>query len=123
MAAEYTQTIDSLPAYAQIDGNSDVVFAVNWTLTGVDGAFSASNPMVTKVPYVAGDPFIPYADLTQDQVFAWIAQYTPAEIIASTEEVLQRSIDQQKAVNVLPLPWTPPPDPTPPGPTPPPYVP
>lgn len=113
MTTEYTRSILNLPCYAEIDGNSDVVFSVGWLLIGTDGNFSASWNMTTQVPYVAGDPFIPYADLTETEVNAWIDQYTPQEQITQAETYIQNSITTQQTVVVPPLPWEPPPAPTP----------
>jgi len=108
MAITYTRTIQTLPAYKEIDGNTDVVFSVNWALVGVDGNFSASWPITTQVPYVAGDPFIPYADLTEVEVNAWIDQYTLQETIDSAKSIIQKSIETQQTVTTPPLPWAPP---------------
>jgi len=108
MTTVYTRTIKTLPAYKEIDGNTDVVFSVNWLLIGTDGNFLATWNLSTEVPYVAGEPFIPYADLTEVEVNAWIDQYTPPEAIASAKEYIQKNIETQQAVNTPPLPWAPP---------------
>lgn len=111
MTIVYTKEIGSLPAYREIDGNSDVVFAVNWTLVGAEGVFSASSTLCTEVPYVAGSPFTPYADLTQEQVLGWINQYTDPLSISSAETSISYAIAQQQTVTIPPLPWSPPPPP------------
>ena len=108
MSTVYTRSIQSLPAYREIDGNSDVVFSVNWLLIGTDGIFSAAWNMSTSVPYVAGQPFIPYADLTETEVNAWIDEYTSPEQITNAELYIQNSITNQQTVTTPPLPWTPP---------------
>ena len=95
--------------YKEIDGNSDVVFSVNWSLAGKDGAFISGMPMKTDVPYVAGQPFVPYADLTQTDVMAWIDQYTPEDEMTVAQEQIAANIAQQQTVVVPPLPWPVPP--------------
>lgn len=118
MTTEYTQSIKNLPAYSEVDGNADVVFSVSWALTGTDGAFSASWDISTQVPYVAGQPFTPYADLTEAEVNSWIATYTPTEIIDRAKGYIQKSIDTQQTVTTPALPWAPPPMPAPTEPAP-----
>jgi len=108
MAVTYTKLINSLTCYSQIDGESDVVFTINWTLFGNEGVLSASLPCGTSVPYVAGDPFIPYADLTQEQVLSWIDEHTDPDMLASYYQIVADNIEQQKVVVTPPLPWVPP---------------
>ena len=93
--------------YAQIDGQTNVVFTIQWALAGNEDTYTASIPATTNVPYVAGDPFILYANLTEVEVTAWIDQYTTAEQMISLEQQVADSITQQKAVQYPPLPWTP----------------
>ena len=108
MTTVYTRSIQSLPSYREIDGNIDVVFSVNWLLIGTDGNFASSWNITTQVPYVAGQPFTPYADLTKVEVNAWIDEYTPPETITSAESFIQQSITVQQTVTTPPLPWSPP---------------
>jgi len=122
MTTEYTRSIKNLPAYREVDGNADVVFSVSWALIGTDGVFSATWDISTQVPYVAGQPFTPYADLTEAEVNSWIDTYTPAEIIDRAKGYIQKSIDNQKTVTTPSLPWATPlvtePAPTEPAPAP-----
>lgn len=107
MTIIYTKQIISLECYADIDGEADVVFTINWNLYGNENIYSASVPCTTKVPYVAGQPFIPYADLTETQVIAWIDEYTTPETMASYENIIATNIEKQKVVVTPPLPWQP----------------
>ena len=97
-------SIQSMPAYSQIDGQSDVVFQVNWSCTATDGAFSALSAGSVPVTYTAGTPFTPYANLTQDQVWGWV---NPSIDRPEIEANLQAMIDAQKNPPVVtpPLPW------------------
>ena len=109
MTIAYTKTINSLPSYKEIDGNSDVVFSISWNLSGKEGAFSSGTSLNTQVPYVAGQPFTPYADLTQEQVLGWIDQYTPEVQMTEAEETIAKNIAQKQTVVIPPLPWPVPP--------------
>jgi hypothetical protein len=107
----YTKTIISMQAYKEIDGESNVVFGVSWSLVGTENGFTATCPATTYVPYTAGQPFIPYADLTQEQVLAWIDQYTPLAQMQSFQNAVSFSLQQQQQQETPALPWDPPPVP------------
>jgi hypothetical protein len=107
MAITYTKVINSLTCYSDIDGETDVVFTINWNLNGNEGNLYASYPCATSIPYTAGQPFIPYADLTQEQVLAWIDEYTDPDMMASYYQYISDNIEQQKVVVTPPLPWLP----------------
>jgi hypothetical protein len=107
MTIPYTKIINSMSCYSDIDGETDVVFTINWVLNGNEGVLNASYPCATSVPYTAGQPFIPYADLTQEQVLAWIDEYTDPDMMASYYKFIDDSIEQQKVIVTPPLPWQP----------------
>lgn len=100
-----TWTIQSMPAYAQIDGQSDVVFEVNWQCNANDEGYSANSFGTVPVTYTAGTPFTPYDQLTQEQVWGWI---NPSIDRPEIEANLQAMIDAQKNPPVVtpPLPWS-----------------
>ena len=97
--------IVSMPSYAQIDGQSDVVFEVNWQCLAQDGTYSALSAGSVPVTYTAGSPFTPYADLTENQVWGWV---NPQIDRPAIEANLQAMIDAQKTPTVVtpPLPWS-----------------
>ena len=97
--------IVSMPAYPQEASQTDVVFQVNWQCQAFDGLFTAISNGSVPVTYTAGQPFTPYADLTQDQVWGWI---NPSIDRSEIEANLQAMIDAQKTPTVVtpPLPWS-----------------
>jgi hypothetical protein len=101
----YNWQIVSMPAYSQIDGQSDVVFEVNWQCQAQDGAYSALSAGSVPVTYTAGSPFTPYADLTENQVWGWVNPQIDRPAIEANLQVL---IDAQKTPTVVtpPLPWS-----------------
>jgi hypothetical protein len=108
MAITYAKIINSLTCYSDIDGETDVVFTINWNLTGTEGVLYSSYPCATSVPYTAGQPFVPYADLTEEQVLQWIDEYTDPDMMAFYYKIIADNIEQQKVVVTPPLPWIPP---------------
>lgn len=100
----FVYKIVSLPAYPAADNETDVVFQVNWTCTATDGAYSAVTAGSVPVVYEAEAPFIPYADLTQEQVWAWVdPQIDRAEVEANLELLIEQQKNPTVVVN--PLPW------------------
>lgn len=100
----FTWVIQSMPAYSQIDGQSDVVFEVNWQCNAADGGYQANSFGTVPVTYTAGTLFTPYDQLTQEQVWGWI---NPSIDRPEIEGNLQAMIDEQKNPPVVtpPLPW------------------
>lgn len=100
----FNWTITSMPSYSQIDGQSDVVFEVNWSCGAFEDRLSSVAIGTVPVTYTAGSSFTPYDQLTQEQVWGWI---NPSIDRQGVEANLQAMIDQQKtpAVVTPPLPW------------------
>ena len=97
--------IQSMPAYPQAEGQNDVVFQVNWQCNANDDGYSANSFGTVPVTYVAGSPYTPYDQLTQEQVWGWI---NPSIDRPEIEANLQAMIDVQKNPPVVtpPLPWS-----------------
>jgi len=96
----YTQTIA---------GNSDYVVIANYNTTGVDGDYTASLSGTAQFSTADVTTFIPYEDLTEDIVIAWIKESLGENGIISVEACIQGQIDSQinppvSPVNT-PLPW------------------
>ena len=82
-------------------------FVVNclWTVTGVDGQYTAEIGGNTQFTVQEGSTYIPYQNLTPEIVTGWI----PAEQIASAQACVQGQIDSMITPPVspenTPLPW------------------
>ena len=96
--------IISMPAYPKAEGETDVVFQVNWQCQAIDGNYQADTFGSVPVTYQAGTPFTPYNQLTQEQVWSWI---NPSINRPEVEANLQMLIDAEKNPPVVnpPLPW------------------
>lgn len=105
MATSFTWTVTNMDCYPQEAGNTDVVFCVHWTCSGIDGEFSGSVYSTCTVPAPEGS-FTPYADLTEQQVLGWI--WANGVDQDSAELAVQQQIDNQKNPPVVspPLPWS-----------------
>ena len=106
MTNTYTWTVQALNCYPEYEGETDVVFVVSWRCNATDGTYSSFNTGQTQVPYISGDPYTPYADLTQEQVLGWV--YANGVDQAAVESALATDIENQVNPPVVtpPLPWS-----------------
>ena len=107
MATTISWIVQQMDCYPTAEGETDVVFTVHWRCNGVDGAYTGTSYGTQSVTYVAGEPFTPYADLTQDQVIGWVHGAMGPEKVASIEENVGKQIQDQINPPVVspPLPW------------------
>lgn len=96
---------NGLECYPQEGSETDVVFTVHWTCSGVQDIYSGSVYSTTGVPAPSPENFTPYADLTQNQVLGWV--WANGVDKDATEAAVQQQIDNQINPPVVtpPLPW------------------
>jgi hypothetical protein len=96
-----------MDAYPELDGNTDVVFTVHWTLTGTDGTHTAGVYGSVGVTVDPDAPFTPYADLTQEQVGGWVESALGEEQVAAYEANVATQIANLANPPIVtpPLPW------------------
>ena len=109
MTTTYTWLVEYMSCYPQADGEADVVFTVGWRCNAEDTStppFTATQYGTVGVTYVAGEPYTPYADLTQDQVLGWV--WTSGVDKDAVETSLATDIANQVNPPVVtpPLPWS-----------------
>ena len=104
----YTWTIDAMYTL----NTPDPGYVVNciWTLTGVDGEYTASIQGNTLFDSQQADPFIPYNELTQELVIGWVQSNLGPVGISNYEANVQGQIDSMINPPVFPentpLPWS-----------------
>lgn len=105
MTATITWTVTQMDCYPQADNETDVVFTVHWTCSGVQDAYTGSVYATTSVPLTGEGTFTPYSQLTQEQVLGWI--WANGVDQATTEAAVQQQIDNQINPPVVTpaLPW------------------
>ena len=124
MAITYKWTINQMNAHIESDGEQNVIFTVHWTYSGseeVSGqTYQATQIGAQSFTYVAGEPFVPYADTEAFEavVIGWLEGALNVPSMAA-------SIEAQIAKQITPVnedlyfTWDNPPVPAPPAPTPP----
>jgi len=55
------------------DGLTNVVTAINWVCTGTNGIITSSSSGTAKLGSPNPAEFIPYADITQEMAYMWVA--------------------------------------------------
>ena len=109
MSATITWTVTQMDCYPQAEGETDVVFTVHWTCSGTQtenaNTYNGSVYSTCAVNYVAGTPYTPYNQLTQEQVLGWI--WASGVDQTATEEAVQQQIDNKINPPVVTpaLPW------------------
>ena len=109
MLAITTWVIEWMNAYPEFDGQPDVVVSAGWRCNGVqvegDTTYTGSVYSSASFTLDPGQPFTPYADLTQDQVLGWV--WASGVDKASAEAAVQQQIDNQINPPIVqpPLPW------------------
>ena len=99
----YTTTISAM--YTMDTPEPGFVVNLLWTVTGVDGQYTASIDGNSQFTVQEGT-FTPYSQLTESQVLGWI----PTEQIASAQACVQGQLDSLANPPVspqnTPLPWS-----------------
>lgn len=85
--------IISMPTYSQINGQSNIVFEVNWKCLAQNGTITSTSYGTVPVSYTTASSFTPYDQLTQEQVWEWV---NPNIDHSEIELNLQNMIDSQK---------------------------
>lgn len=109
MTATIIWNISQLDCLPQAEGQTDVVVTAHWQCNGTqvqDGkTYNASVYSTTSFTYTGG-PFVPYSDLTQQDVLGWL--WANGVDQTATEAAVQTQIDNQANPPVLNLnpPWS-----------------
>lgn len=118
-ALTYRWEILGLKTVAQAAGMSRVVRDVTFRRTASDGGREVSTRGTITVPPPEDDAFVPYEDLTEEQVADWVAAFVDADRLdADLAAQFVPAPDSRLIVEDLPwaAPPPPPPDPLPPAP-------
>ena len=78
MAITYNWTINQMNAHIQAEGEDNVIYTVHWTYSGSEEyggqQYLASQIGAQSFTYVAGEPFVPYANTEafESVVIGWL---------------------------------------------------
>lgn len=100
-------TIQQMDCYPEQGADTDVVFRVHWTLSDTRDGYTGSVYGTAALTLDPNAPFIPYDQLTEEQVVLWVQEALPAEQKATAADAINRQIEAQKNPPIVtpPLPW------------------
>lgn len=103
MAITYTWQIANLESNVADGG----VVTAHWRCTGVDGEFNATAyGTIGFTPDASAPDFVPYADLTEADVLAWVWASEEGTFKDKAEAAIAQKIESDKAPAVQSgLPW------------------
>lgn len=107
MAITNTWAVAQMDAYPEYEGNADVVFTVHWTLTATDGEHAGSVYGTVGLTLDPEATYVPYANLTKEQVVGWVHAALGEEQVAAYEASVAEQIANQINPPVVSpaLPW------------------
>jgi hypothetical protein len=103
-----TWNIVALNCKLDVNGMLDYVVVAHWTLSATDGTYTGSVYGTASFEVDPDKPnYVPYADLTLDQVVAWTKDALGEEQVASYEANVASQIEAQINPTIVtpPLPW------------------
>jgi len=105
MTTTYNWVITALDCIPNTPEGADYVVTVHWSCNGTDGTYNSSVYSTCSLPVVQGSSFVPYADLTQDQVLGWC--WAAGVNKEATEAAVAGQIENQISPTEIqpPLPW------------------
>jgi len=97
-----TWTINSMESQP----NTQIVISANWTCFGEQNGFTSSISGISVFPIPEGS-YVPYAELTQDQVLGWVWTDGGVDQFATESSVMSAIQAQINPVVIeQPLPWS-----------------
>lgn len=102
MAINYNWTFGPLEAYPTASGETDVVFIVHWQYHASTGSQDVSGSYYTStsigtigIPLSTGSAFIPFPELTYEDVEGWVVSAMGTGSVEALQEGLAQNIANQ----------------------------
>ena len=104
----YIWTFPNLVVHPSAAGESDVIYNIHWRLYGDDqSGHTAYIAGTVGCTYDAGDPFVPFSDLTKAEVESWTVASLGDERVIELKAQLAEEIGEEVAptTEVMTPPW------------------
>lgn len=100
-------TVDSIEVKPVVGSHENVVYNVQWRVIAREEHHVASSYGSVNLAFSEEDPFIPYEDLTEEQVINWVKQTLGPETVQSIENSATAELEKIKNPPTImkPLPW------------------
>jgi hypothetical protein len=109
MSIEYIWKVESLECYPTFDTHEDVVFKVHYEIQATDDAGYTADAQCSQVLiYDSSGPFVPYDQLSEEQIISWVRSAIGDDSCNKVEADLAGLIDIKRNPPVVqpPLPWS-----------------
>lgn len=110
MSNTYTWSISALDCIPNVNGETDYVVVAHWACDGDDGDGHIGRVYTTQSFAVnpAKTNYVPFADLTESQVIAWVQDAMGAEGVDAVYSSINTQIENQINPPIVtpPLPWS-----------------
>lgn len=112
METSYTWKFDALETIPNVYDKQNVVYIVHWRLYGnrdtESGSYTTDLFGIQQIaPYTLGAPFIPFENLTEENVADWVLNSMGSKYGELTASINQRIEDMiNPPTLILPPPWT-----------------
>lgn len=102
-----TWTIEQMQCFPQHEGKQNVVYVVNWLLTGTQGDHTVHIYNTANLEYAPGSPYTEYASLTAEQVIGWVKASLGQDKVREYEARLDEELAAKAAPQLITtgLPW------------------
>ena len=105
MSNTYTLTITSIDCLSSYQEQTQVVYNLNWSLSGTDGVNINFTQGTQLIVFDATAPFTPFESLTEEQVLGWLNSAEPfASSIAKFKSDIDHNLLSMNTISVTP-PW------------------
>jgi hypothetical protein len=110
----YNWSISGVSSKASHNGQSNVIDAIGYIITGNDGTHETTVSSIVNIDYTGGD-FVPFESLTEATVITWAQHATGEARIAELHTAIDENLARIAAVAAAPvstfhsgntLPWT-----------------
>ena len=106
MANEYTWSITELQCVPSLNGLTDVVKYIMYRLYATDGQYGAVHQDKLELSSPNPSDFIPYDNLTQEQIIAWVqttlGQSAVNNMIANLDQLIEADANPPTVNKSLP---------------------
>lgn len=107
MPINFEWKIEQMEVYPEKNGYSNVVFNIHWRCNASDENYFATSYGTVAVIFDEKSEFVPYDDLSKNQVINWVKNSLGNDQVKKIEDGLLEKIDKMKkpTVAIKLLPW------------------
>ena len=99
-----TWNIRNVMVYNTLDGNSDVIYLVNYNVTATDGNGNVYVlPEEAMVDTSSITDFVPFADLTEEVVLGWVTTGLGTDAVAAIDQAAENALSNMLNTSIKTL--------------------